>query len=37
LAGRAVIADDAERQVVGEIERDLILDHAVVRHELLKL
>jgi len=34
---RAVIADDVERQVVGEIERDLILDHAVVRHELLKL
>jgi GNAT superfamily N-acetyltransferase len=34
---RAVIADDIERQVVGEIERDLILDHNVVRHELLKL
>jgi hypothetical protein len=34
---RAVIADDTERQVVGEIERDLILDHDIVRHELLKL
>jgi hypothetical protein len=34
---RAIIADDTEQQVVGEIERDLILDHDVVRHELLKL
>ena len=34
---RAVIVDDVQGQVVGEIERDLILDHAVVRHELLKL
>jgi GNAT superfamily N-acetyltransferase len=34
---RAVIADDAERQLVGEIERDLILDRGVVRHELLKV
>jgi GNAT superfamily N-acetyltransferase len=34
---RAVIADDIQGQVVGEIERDLILDHDVVRHELLKL
>jgi hypothetical protein len=34
---RAVIADDLQGQVVGEIERDLILDHQVVRHELLKL
>jgi len=34
---RAVIADDTEQQVVGEIERDLILDREVVRHELLKL
>jgi hypothetical protein len=34
---RAVIADDVQCQVVGEIERDLILDHDVVRHELLKL
>jgi hypothetical protein len=34
---RAVIADDTQGQVVGEIERDLILDHALVRHELLKL
>jgi GNAT superfamily N-acetyltransferase len=34
---RAVIADDMQGQVVGEIERNLILDRAVVRHELLKL
>lgn len=34
---RAVIADDIQGQVVGEIERDLILDHDVVRHGLLKL
>jgi hypothetical protein len=34
---RAVIADDTEQQVVGEIERDLILGRGVVRHELLKL
>jgi hypothetical protein len=34
---RAVIADDRQGQVVGEIERDLILDRGVVRHELLKL
>ncbi len=34
---RAVIADGMQGQVVGEIERDLILDREVVRHELLKL
>lgn len=33
----AVIADDTHRQVVAEIDRDLILDRAVVSHELLRI
>lgn len=33
----AVIVDDAHCQVVGEIDRDVILDEGVVRHELLRI
>jgi GNAT superfamily N-acetyltransferase len=34
---RAVIVDDAHDQVVGEIERDLVLDQGFVRHDLLRI
>jgi hypothetical protein len=34
---RAVIVDDDQGQVVGEIDRDLILDSGSVNHELLRL
>jgi GNAT superfamily N-acetyltransferase len=34
---RAVIIDDAHGQVVAEIERDVLLDHGIVRHDLLRV